>query len=144
MFSEDRFFKVVAAVAVVVCLICGIGIMHTDSMQAQTGPSNYPVPHIAAFRPTGQASIAATTTSANVALPTTGASSPIATTVVVTNEDASATAFVLLGTSNAVTATVSTGMPIPPHGQVVLTIGANTFIAAIGSAAATVGITTGR
>jgi hypothetical protein len=103
----------------------------------------FPPPRLAVFTPSGQASISATTSSANVALPTTGASSPIATTVVVTNQDASATAFVLLGTSNAITVTTTTGMPVPPHGSVTLFIGGNTFIAAIGSAAATVGVTTG-
>lgn len=132
---------------VAVMLVCtgvAISVATLTPMIGNAQTPNFPPPHLAAFTPTGQATISATTTSANVALPTLGTSSPIATTVIVTNEDASATAFVLLGTSNAVAVTVTTGMPIPPHGQVSLAIGANTFIAAIGSAAATVGITTGR
>jgi hypothetical protein len=97
------------------------------------------LPPLPAFTPTGQATIAMTTTTANVALPTTAAS----TTVIVTNVSATAIAYVVLGTANTVAATVTTGFPIPPNSHAVFTIRNNTYIAAIGSATGSVGISTG-
>lgn len=78
-----------------------------------------------AIAPTGQAQIAVTTTSANVAWPTTGTP----TQIVVTNLGP-LTAFVQLGNAS-VTASVTTGMPVLPYTSIVLTVGANTNIAAI-------------
>lgn len=120
-------------------MVLAITVNH-PTVQAQV---NTPPPTFAAFTPTGQATIAATTTTANVALPTSGASTPIATTVVVSNLDATAIVYVKLGTSNSVVVTTTTGFPIAPGKVAVLTIRNNTFIAAIGSATASVGVSTG-
>lgn len=83
---------------------------------------------LAAINPTGQAALTASTVSSNVAISTTGTP----TQVLVQNLGNRA-AFVLLGSSNAVAATVADGTPILPcpNPGVVLTLGANTFIAAI-------------
>lgn len=78
-----------------------------------------------AIAPTGQAQLAVSTTSANVAWPATGTP----TQIVVTNLGP-LTAFVQLG-NGSVTASVTTGMPVLPYTSVVLTVGANTNIAAI-------------
>jgi hypothetical protein len=78
-----------------------------------------------AIAPTGQVDLAVSTTSASVAIPTTGTP----TQVIVTNMGP-LTAFVLLGNSS-VTASVATGIAILPYTSVVLTIGANTNLAAI-------------
>ena len=85
---------------------------------------------LAAINPTGQAALTAGTVSSNVAIPETGTP----TQVLVQNLGNRA-AFVLLGTSSAVAATVADGTPIlpAPDGGVVLTLGTNTYIAAITS-----------
>ncbi|MGF6837061.1 hypothetical protein QF001_000928 [Paraburkholderia youngii] len=85
-----------------------------------------------AIAPTGQAQLAVSTTSANVAWPTTGTP----TQIVVTNMGP-LTAFVQLGNSS-VTASATTGMPVLPYSSVVLTVGANTNIAAITQGSSTV------
>ena len=72
------------------------------------------------------ATLVAGSTSANVAIPTSG--SP--TKLVVTNNHDSITAFVALGTTNAVAATTAS-TPIAPGQSLVLTIGGNEYIAAI-------------
>ncbi len=83
---------------------------------------------LAAINPTGQASLTAGTVSSNVAISTTGTP----TQVLVQNLGSRA-AFVVLGASNTVVATVAGGTPILPcpNPGIVLTLGANTFIAAI-------------
>lgn len=86
-----------------------------------------------AIAPTGQASLAVGTASANVQVPATGTP----TQIMVTNMGP-LTAFVVLGTSNAVTATPSTGTPILPYTSVVLTLGSNTWIAGITQGSSTV------
>jgi hypothetical protein len=139
-FTDSKLFLGLLCVAVMVMTFMG----HPQPPAHAATLQYFAPPRVAAFTPTGQASISATTSSANVALATNSASSPAATTVIVTNQDATATVFVLLGTSNAVAVTTTTGMPIPPHGTVSLNIGANTYIAAIGSATAVVGVTTGQ
>lgn len=85
---------------------------------------------LAAINPTGQAAMTAGTTSTNVAIPTTGTP----TQVLVQNLGNRA-AFVLLGSTNTVAATVADGTPVLPNpdGGVVLTLGANTYLAAITS-----------
>jgi hypothetical protein len=79
-----------------------------------------------AFTPTGRAQMGATMVTNQVALSTTG--SP--TTARVTNLGLNA-AFVVLGTSAAVVATVATGVTILPGGEFNLALGANTHMAAI-------------
>lgn len=85
---------------------------------------------LAAINPTGQAALTAGTTSTNVQIPTTGTP----TQVLVQNLGNRA-AFVVLGSSVAVAATVAGGTPIlpTPDGGVVLTLNSNTYIAAITS-----------
>lgn len=78
-----------------------------------------------AIAPTGQADLPVSTTSANVAIPMTGTP----TQIIVANLGP-LTAFVLLGNSS-VAATVDTGTPVLPYTTIVLTIGANTNLAAI-------------
>lgn len=107
--------------------------------QTPTGCSNgsswVPCRSMAAFTPTGQASLAVTTSSASVAF---GSSGP---TALVTNNGA-ATAYIALGASG-VTAAPS-GYPVNPGQSVTFDIGANTYLAAITSAGtASLAITTG-
>lgn len=79
------------------------------------------------FTPSGNfASLAVSTTSANVAVPT---GSPSA--IQVTNTG-TGTAFINLGTSNAVTATTS-NQPLQPGAVGTFVLGSNTFLAAITS-----------
>ena len=81
---------------------------------------------VASFAPTATAFLTALpTVSTNIALPATG--SP--TIAYVTNTD-DFWIYVSLGTSS-VTASETTSIPIPPRGQLPLTIGTNTYIAAI-------------
>lgn len=76
------------------------------------------------FTPTNYGQMTVTSTSSNQALPAgTG-------NVLVTNLGPSPV-VVLLGTSNAVSVTASTGVAIPSGGQLALVIGSNTYIAAI-------------
>lgn len=84
---------------------------------------------LAGFSPSGIASLTAIATSQNVALPGTPSGPP---TAVVTNLGPSP-AFVALGTTNAVVATLSTGVAILPGTSLALTLGANTYLAAITS-----------
>lgn len=78
---------------------------------------------VAGFAPGGSYStLSATTSTANVALP--------AGAVVVVYNQGSVPAFVKLGTSNAVTATTSNDM-VPAGGGIALTVGSNTYLAAI-------------
>ena len=79
-----------------------------------------------AISPTGQVDLPVSTTSANVLIPATGTP----TQVLVTNLGP-LVAFVLLGTSNAIVATVDTGTPVLPYSSLVLTLTPNTYIAAI-------------
>lgn len=81
---------------------------------------------LAAFTPTGQAALVANGTSSNVAVPLTGTP----TQVLVTNLGL-IPAFVVLGASNAVAATVATGTPILPGNSLPLVLGANTYLAAV-------------
>lgn len=81
---------------------------------------------LAAFTPTGQAALVANGTSSNVAVPLTGTP----TQVLLTNLGL-IPVFVVLGTSNAVVATVATGMPILPGTSLPLALGTNTYLAAI-------------
>jgi hypothetical protein len=78
---------------------------------------------IASLAPVAGATLAASAISTNGTIPTGG------TIAVVTNYGA-ALAFVTLGTSAALAATL-TGLPILPGTQAVLTIGSNTTIAAV-------------
>lgn len=84
-----------------------------------------------AFTPTGQASLAASKTTANVNIPVTG--SP--TQVIVANLGA-VPAFVALGAAG-VTVTVANGTPVLPNSSIVLALGANTALAAITSGPST-------
>jgi hypothetical protein len=79
-----------------------------------------------AIAPTGQADLPVNTTSANVQIPATGTP----TQVLVTNLGP-LTAFVVLGTSNAVAATTDTGTPVLPYASLPLTLGSNTWLAGI-------------
>jgi len=79
-----------------------------------------------AIAPTGQADLPVSTTSSNVQIP-----APGTPTQVLVSNLGPLTAFVLLGSSNAVTVTTDTGTPILPYTQVALTLGANTWLAAI-------------
>lgn len=79
-----------------------------------------------AIAPTGQANLAASIVSANVAIPLTGTP----TQVLVTNLGP-LVAFVLLGASNAVAVTPDVGTPVLPYSTQVLTIGGNTYLAAV-------------
>jgi hypothetical protein len=67
------------------------------------------------------------TTSSNVALPGT----PSGDTLVLMTNIGSWPIFVVLGTSNAVAATVANGVPVLPGQQLFLVRGANTWIAGI-------------
>jgi hypothetical protein len=80
---------------------------------------------VPSFAPTAAVEAAVSTTSARVAIPTTG--SP--TVVVVTNLSGQAV-FVALGGSN-VTVSAGGGVPVMPFGKLALTIGGNTYLAAI-------------
>lgn len=79
---------------------------------------------ITGFTPNGSysAPLAATTASSNVALPT--------GTVIAVSNDGPNTAYVNLGTSNLVTATTAS-VAVPPNATVGMTVGSNTFLAAI-------------
>jgi hypothetical protein len=138
---RERIWNLLAVISVALLAI-GV-VMLAAYHPIAVGAQVLSVPPLQAFTPTGQATIAMTTTTANVALPTTAASTPAATTVIVTNESASAIAYVVLGTANTVAATVTTGFPLAPNTRAVLTIRNNTYIAAIGSATGSVGISTG-
>lgn len=83
---------------------------------------------IAAIAPTSVTNLQIGTTSANVQLNTTGTP----TTALVTNPGEHL-AFVQLGTSSAVTASLTTSIAVPPYPAppVALTLGANTWIAGI-------------
>lgn len=83
---------------------------------------------IASFAPTAAINLAVSKTSANVQLPSTG----LPTAVLVTNPG-EYLAFVQLGTSNTVTASVATSIAVPPYPAppVALTLGTNTWIAGI-------------
>lgn len=85
---------------------------------------------LSGFTPNGSYSspLSVSTSSANVAVPT--------GTVVIVSNTGSATAYVNLGTSNAVTATTS-GLPIPGGSSVSVTVGSNTYLAAITSSSTT-------
>jgi hypothetical protein len=93
-----------------------------------------------ALTPTGHVTVTASGTSQNVALPTNSGSTPAATTVLVTNTGTVSGVWVVLGDSS-VTASTSTGIPIPVGQSLELSIGTNTYIAYFGSGG--VGITTG-
>jgi hypothetical protein len=80
---------------------------------------------IASFAPTATVVLDASATSSRVALPVTGTP----TIVLVTNTSDSPV-WVQLGTVT-VTASPSTSLAVVPDGQIALTIGANTHIAAI-------------
>lgn len=79
---------------------------------------------LAGFTPNGNyATLAVTTASSNVLLPTGG-------TVIQVSNNGTSTAYVNLGTSNAVTATTSS-IAIPAGATTGLTIGSNTYLAGI-------------
>ncbi len=82
---------------------------------------------LASISITGKASLIATSTSQSVALPTTGTP----TTCLVTNLG-DYVCYILLGTT-APTVTPSNGVPVMPGQSLALTLGSNTFAAAIGS-----------
>jgi hypothetical protein len=77
---------------------------------------------LASFAPTASVTLDATTVSAAVTLPTTGTP----TTALVSNVSA-----VPVFVSLIATATANAGVPVMPWGQIALTIGSNTQIAAI-------------
>ncbi|MEL6237004.1 MAG: hypothetical protein AAFO57_00045 [Pseudomonadota bacterium] len=79
-----------------------------------------------AIAPTGQADLPVSTTSANVQIPAAGTP----TQVLVSNLGP-LTAYVVLGTSNTVAATVDTGTPILPYNSLPITLGTNTWLAGI-------------
>jgi len=88
---------------------------------------------LAGFAPTGgTVSLSVGTTSSNVALSLTG-SPP---TILVTNIG-QGIAFVALGTTSAVTASVNGGVAIMPGASVPLTVGSATYLAGIALNAAT-------
>ena len=78
------------------------------------------------FTPTGRSRLAASTTSTNVALSTTGTPG----LALVTNLGP-APAFITLGTTNAIAATIATGVTVLPNSQFFLGIGSNTYLAAV-------------
>lgn len=86
-----------------------------------------------AIAPTGQVSLAVSTTSSNIQIPSTG--TPVQ--VLVTNAGP-LMAYVVLGTSNTVTASTATGVPILPYTTLPLTLGANTWLAAVAQGNSTV------
>jgi hypothetical protein len=93
---------------------------------------------LAGFAPTATTLLSAGPTSSNIILPTTG--SPV--TAVVTNTS-QGFVYVLLGGSN-VTVTPATGLALAPGASFPLTIGTNTYLAAITlQGAAGVNITVG-
>ena len=93
---------------------------------------------IASFAPSGGAQLVAGPLSGRILLPTAG--SP--TIALVTNLG-QAPVFVALG-DNTVVAAIGTGVAIPPNGQIWLTIGSATYLAAIGlGGAAAVSISVG-
>lgn len=79
-----------------------------------------------AFTPTGRAQLGATPVSANVALSTTGSPNQVRITNLGQN-----VAFIVLGSSNAVVATVATGVTVLPGTSFTLALGSNTYLAAI-------------
>lgn len=79
-----------------------------------------------AIAPTSEVSLAVSTVSSNIQIPATG--TPVQ--VLVTNAGP-LMAYVVLGTTNAVTATTATGTPILPYSSLPLTLGGNTWLAAI-------------
>ena len=81
---------------------------------------------LSSFAPTASIAFQATQAGGNVLLPTTGTP----TIAVVTNLGQQAV-FVLLGSSNTVSVTPNGGIAIMPGDNIVLTIGANTYLAAV-------------
>lgn len=82
---------------------------------------------LSAFTPTNYGGMSAVSaTSGNQAIP--GGAGP---TLLVSNLGPNP-AVVLLGTSNAVTVTASTGIAVIPGQSIPLTVGSNTYIASIG------------
>jgi hypothetical protein len=87
---------------------------------------------LSSFNPAASLTLSAGKTSTTVAIPTTG--SP--TTLVVTNIPAPGNgtgnvAFVQMGTVSTIQASDLTSYPVLPNQSVVLTIGSNTYIAAV-------------
>lgn len=80
---------------------------------------------LAAFAPTATTLLSAGPASSNIILPTTG--SPVTAVVINTGN---VFVYVLLGGSN-VTVTPATGLALAPGAEMPLTIGANTYLAAI-------------
>lgn len=91
------------------------------------------------FAPTAATYIEAGTTSSNVILPTTGTP-----TVALVANLGVVPVYVLLGSSNAVVVTSATGLPIFPNDKIYLTIGANTYIAAIAAQTTPVQVNVGN
>lgn len=81
------------------------------------------------FTPTGRNQLAAGPTSSQVALTLTGTPSIVR----VTNRSESVDAFVVLGTSSSVTASVATGLTVLARSSIFLVLGANTNLAAVTS-----------
>lgn len=79
-----------------------------------------------AIAPTGEVSLAVGTVSSNIQIPATG--TPVQ--VLVTNAGP-LMAYVVLGTSNTVTASTVTGVPVLPYTSLPITLGSNTWLAAI-------------
>jgi len=91
------------------------------------------------FTPGGTVNVAATTTTANVAL-----ASGAKDQVMVTNNAGGSLAFVAFG-SSAVTATAATSTPVLPGAAYIFTVGTATHMAAItGTGTATVYATAGQ
>ncbi len=103
----------------------------------------YSLPQLPAFTQTGRVNITASGTSSSVALASTMASTPVATTAVINNLG-SYVAYVALGTSSAVAATVAGSYPVQPAGTIVLRLNNATYAAAItAGSSVSVSISTG-
>jgi hypothetical protein len=89
------------------------------------------------FAPSAAVELAVTSTSANIVLPASG--SP--TTALVSNLSA-APVYVALGTSS-VTATIGANVAVMPMAQLALTIGANTYLAAVSETTGALNIAVG-
>jgi hypothetical protein len=94
---------------------------------------------VSSFGPTAATSLIAGLASTNVILPTTGTP----TVILVTNMGV-VPAYVLLGTSNAVVVTSATGLPIMPGKSIYLTVGSNTYLAAIAAQTTPLSIVVGN
>lgn len=127
----------VVTIAIVV-LLAAAGI----SFDYKPAQAYYPPNPVAAFTPTGYATLNAGTASTFVALGSSGLSTPQATVAVVQNLGSNL-AYVVLGASG-VAATTTTGYPVLPSQTAILTVRNSTYLAGItGTGSSNLSIITG-